>query len=560
MQSVPGPDGIPALSASSPSRNTRGVRSLFRWLPARGWKRWLVIALLTGGALFLGLVLLVVSVVVAFNKVPRFQAWAMEKLMTFGPTSPEDQPGHPGIKAIYQGPLASAATVTTAGDLYRPSNVWNLHFQFSAAQWEQIHYKRVPTVPSWLKEDGTVALRNTNSSRNGLAGTLGFDFPWSAADLEFGGRAFTNVGVRFKGNGTFLAAINGYRKSMKVDLERNVKDQKFAGRSTFNFGNLSADYTCLSDSLAYEFHRDVGNPAPRTAFARLFLSIAGQETNRLLGPYVMVENPDSEWAREQFGRKGVALFKPVTYALFEDLGADWTNYHGVYDPKSKTTAAQRQRVIEFAKLHTHGTDAEFAARLGEFLDLDAAARFLAAESLLANFDSLMGQGQNYLMSLDADAKKFAFIPWDLDHAWGEFPMMGTPEQRMRLDIWHPWVEPNRFIARVFTVEEFRRRYRAELERQLATAFIPERLNRRVDELGAVFRPLAAEWSTNRLAKFERAVSSKIVDLPSAGDPFSPQQPAWQLKRFINTRAESVRAQLDGKEKGQLVRRKEEAQK
>jgi uncharacterized protein YeaO (DUF488 family) len=138
--------------------------------------------------------------------------------------------------------------------------------------------------------------------------------------------------------------------------------------------------------------------------------------------------------------------------------------------------------------------------------------------------------------------------------------MGTPEQRMRLDIWHPWVEPNRFIARVFTVEEFRKRYRAELERQLATAFIPERLNRRVDELGAIFRPLAAEWSTNRLAKLERAVSSTFVDLPSAGDPFGPQQPAWQLKRFIATRAESVRAQLDGQEKGQWVRRKEEAKK
>lgn len=525
-------------------------------MPARGWKRWLVIALLAGGSLIVALVLLAVGVVVAFNKVPRFQMWAIEKMMTFGPATPEDLPGNPGIKAVYQGPLASAANVRTAGELYRPSNVWNLHFQFTVAQWEQIHYKRVPTVPNWMKEDGSVALRNTNASRNGLAGTLGFDFPWSAANVEFGGRAFTNVGLRFKGNGTFLSAIRGYRKSWKLDLERNVKDQKLAGRSTFNFGNLSADFTCLSDSLAYEFHRDVGNPSPRTAFARIFLSIAGRETNRLLGPFVMVENPDAEWAREQFGRKGVALFKPVTYELFSDLGADWTNYHGIYDPKTKTTPAQRQRVIDLARLHSHGTDAEFAARLGEFLDLDASARFLAAESLLANFDSLMGQGQNYLMSLDPDAQKFAFIPWDLDHAWGEFPLMGSPEQRMNLDIWHPWVEPNRFIARVFGVEEFRKRYRAELERQLATVFVPERLNRRVDDLAAAFRPLAAEWSTNRLAKLERAVSTNFVDLPRSGDPFGPNQPAWQLKRFIATRAESVRAQLDGKSKGATVSRKE----
>jgi len=208
-------------------------------------------------------------------------------------------------------------------------------------------------------------------------------------------------------------------------------------------------------------------------------------------------------------------------------------------------------------LHSHGTDEEFAARLGEFLDLDSVARFLAAESLLANFDSFMGQGQNYLMSLDAEGKRFAFVPWDLDHAWGEFPMMGTPEQRERLDIWHPWVEPNRFVARVFQVEEFRKRYRAELERQLATVFVPDRLNRRVDELAAVFRPLAAEWSTNRLAKLESAVSTNFVPRVEGGDPFSPNRPAWQLKRFIEARAASVRAQLDGKETGQVISRKQE---
>lgn len=529
--------------------------SLFRWLPARGWKRWLVLTLLVAASLVLALVVLAVSVAVAWHKSPRFQMWAMEKMMTLGPVEAMDTPGNPGLRAVYAGPVASAEAVRGSADIFQPTNVWNLHFKFTAEQWERIQYQRVPPVPGLLREDGSVALRNTNASRNGLAGSLGFEFPWSEAEVEFGGRRFTHAGVRFKGNGTFLGALRTYRKPWKLDLERNTKGQKFGGRSVFNLGNLSADLTSLSDSLAYEYHRDAGNPAPRTAFARLFLSISGQETNRLLGPFVMVENPDAEWAREQFGRKGVALFKPVTYDLFGDLGPDWTNYHGIYDPKTKTTTAQRQRVIEFARLHTHGTDDEFAARLGEFLDLDSVARFLAAECLLANLDSFMGQGQNYLMSLDAEGQRFAFVPWDLDHAWGEFPMMGTAEQREHLDIWHPWVEPNRFVARLFRVEEFRKRYRAELERQLATVFVPGRLNRRVDELAGVFRPLAAEWSTNRLAKLEQAVSTNLVPRVEGGDPFGPHRPAWPLKHFIAIRAASVRAQLDGRERGQIVSRK-----
>lgn len=533
------------------------MRSPWSRLPKSGWKRWLVIALLTGGTLLLALVLLVVGVVVAFNKSPQFQMWAMEKMMSMAPAPAAEMPGHPGLQAVYPGPLASAENIHGAGDIYRPSNVWNLHFHFTARQWEKIQFERIPTVGNMMRDDGTVVLRNPNAVRNGLAGTLGFEFPWSGADVELGGRVFTNAGVRFKGNGTFLSAIRTYRKPWKLDLGHAVKGQQLGGRSVFNFGNLGADLTCLSDTLAYEFHREAGGPAPRTAFARLFLSIEGKETNRLLGPYVMIENPDAEWAREQFGTKGVALFKPVTYDLFRELGTDWTNYHGIYDPKTKTTAAQRQRVMDLARLNTRGTDAEFAARVGEFLDLGSAARFLAVESLLANFDGLLGQGQNYLLSLDPDAKQFGFIPWDLDHAWGEFPMMGKPEQREHLDIWHPWVEPNRFLARLFTVEEFRKRYRAELERLLATLFVPERLNRRIDELVPVFRPLAAEWSTNRLAKFDEAVSTNFHARVESGDAFSPNRPAWQLKRFIATRAATVRAQLDGKEPGQVVVRKPE---
>lgn len=95
-------------------------------------------------------------------------------------------------------------------------------------------------------------------------------------------------------------------------MNKQSKDQQLAGRALLNFGNLSADLSFLSDALAYEFFRDAGVPAPRTTFARLFLSIDGKFTDRLIGLYVLVENPEDQWAEEAFGVKDVALFKPVT--------------------------------------------------------------------------------------------------------------------------------------------------------------------------------------------------------------------------------------------------------
>jgi spore coat protein CotH len=343
--------------------------------------------------------------------------------------------------------------------------------------------------------------------------------------------------------------LRTYKRSFKIDLKKHAKSQGLVGRTTLNFANLSADSSFLSDALAYEFYRDAGVPASRTAFARLLLTIDGRFNGRLLGLYVIVENPDAQWAREQFGVEGITLFKPVTYELFKDLGDDWKAYEGIYDPKTKTKPKHQRRVIELAKFVTAASDSDFAERVGEFIDLDEFARFLACEVILSNYDSILDNGQNFLIYLDPRTDKFGFIPWDLDHSWGEFPLIGTADLRERASLWHPWVGQNRFLQRMLTAEPFRARYREEIERLLATMFVPERLNRRLEELAAVVRLFIAEESTNRLAKFEIAVADKWSEGLRDGNRFDPNHPVFQLKRFFGARAESVRRQLEGKAAG-----------
>ncbi|MBN8249056.1 MAG: CotH kinase family protein [Verrucomicrobia bacterium] len=524
-------------------------------LPASGWKRWLVLlgGILAGG--FLLLILLALGLWGAFQ-IPQVQGWFIARMMEMSPPgTPEEMPGSPGVVPTYSGPVASARLASSASELYRQTNVWNLHLQFGAADWVSIQHRRVEPVPGWMKEDGGIVLRNPNASRNGLSGVVGIDFPWSKGDVEFGGRQFTNVAIRFKRNGTYLGGIRGYRKPFKLDLNEHVPEQSLAGRTLFNLGNLSADFTCLSDTLGYEFFREAGVPAPRTAFARVFLSIAGQETNRLLGPYLLVENPDAEWAREAFAIPGVALFKPVTQELFADLGTNWSDYDGIYDPKTKVTPAQQARVMELAQFVTHATDEDFAARVAGFVDLSETARFLAAEVLLSNYDGILSNGQNFLFYLEPVSQRIGFIPWDLDHSWGEFPFVATAEDRERASIWRPWLGSHRFLERLMAVPDFKQRYREALDRLLRGPFTPARLNDRVDALAAAVRPVIAEWSTNRLAKFEVAVSGEVRPGPRDTDnPMDPNRPVWQLKRFIAARAASVQDQLDGRTEGVVLSR------
>lgn len=522
------------------------MRLLPRWLPQSGWKRYLVLTLIGG---FLCVVVLVTAAYFLF-KIPQVQMWVFTKFMTRDLDNISEMPPPPHLKPEETALLTTDSNLlTSAAGLYRITNVWPVHLHFTSAEWAGLTPQRVPPMPGFMQPDGSMNLRNPKASRSGLAGVLGIDLPWSRGTVEFPGHRFTNAGVRFKGNGTFLAGMKSYKRPYKIALDRHEKELRLAGRSTLNFGNLLADNSFLSDALGYEFFREAGVPAPRTAFARLLLSIQGRFDPRILGVYIMVENPDAAWAKEQFGIKGVTLFKPVTPDLFLDLGADWKEYHDIYDPKTPIDDAAKQRVIEFAKLLTHANDADFAAKAGEFIHIDAFARFFACEVLLANYDGMLSTGQNFLFYLDPRTRQFGFIPWDLDQAWGEFPLIGTAESRERADIWHPWAGRNRFLERMMQVEPVREAYRRELKRLLDTQFVPDRLSRRLDELAGVVRPFVAEESTNRVAKFERAIAGQWGDGPRDGNPFDENRPAFPLKRYFAARAKSVRGQLDGVEKG-----------
>jgi DNA-directed RNA polymerase specialized sigma24 family protein len=451
-------------------------------------------------------------------------------------------------------PRLNAAGVRTARDLYQTTNIWLAHLRFSPVQWAALEPERIEPLPHLLQPDGTVLLRHPQARRNGLAGVLGFDFNWTHANFDFGGVTFTNVAVRVKGNGTYLGSLYGDKRPFKVDLNKFAKGQKLGGVDEFTFNNLVNDHSFLSDALAYEFFREAGVPASRTAYAYLSVSVEQQWERKPLGLYVMVEAVDEDFALERFGSKRVPVFKPVTYELFKHLGDEWSAYEGIYDLKTRATADQKRRVIDFAGLMTFASDAEFAERLGDFLDLGRFARYLACEVLLSNYDSFLSNGQNFYLYLDPGSSRFGFIPWDLDLSWGAFFLLGSRREREQASIWHPWVGRNRFLERVMAVEPFRQLYRAQLEDLLLRRFVPARLKERVDEVGKAIRsPIAAE-SDFRFRKFEEATSDKRSERSPGKDEQGANRPAHQIKRFVEARAKSVREQLDGKSDGIILQR------
>jgi hypothetical protein len=305
--------------------------------------------------------------------------------------------------------------------------------------------------------------------------------------------------------------------------------------------------------MGYELFREAGVPASRTAFIRLRISIEGNFSDRLLGLYVLVENPDAQWARSQFGIDGVALFKPVTYDLFLDLGGDWSAYKGIYDPKTTLNSSQTGRLIDLCKLVTHASDSEFAVGIASFIDVEEFSRFLACQVVLSNYDGPLSDGQNFLLYLDSRQEKFGFVPWDLDHSWGEFKFLATERQREQASVWHPWVGQNRFLERMLKVPAVRESYQRELDRIRNTLFVPERLCHRLDELMQVVRPFIAEESSHRLARFIQETSQ--TPEPNSASRTNSRPQGYSFKRFVYARAAAIDQQLQSGNEGVILKRR-----
>ena len=448
--------------------------------------------------------------------------------------------------------LARNEPPKNSDDLFQMTSIWPVKLTFRPGQWRQIAPSHVPPVRDIFK-GGRIVLRNPKAKRSGLAGVLGFEFNWVEARLNFAGERFDRVGVRYRGNGTYLNSLYGSKQSLKLDVNKFVKTNELAGIHELNFLNTVVDYSYLHDVLAEDLFRQLGALGPRTAYAYVTLD-TGTGRDEPRGLFVAMENIDSDFAEHHFGTRKVPIFKPVTYDLFEDLGDDWTAYEAIYDLRTKATNEQRQRVIEFAKLVSHASDEEYARRLPEFLDFEEFAGFLGGHVLLSSYDGFLVNGQNFYVYLDPRSNKFGFVPWDQDHSWGDFGHIGTNEQRESASIWEPAVFDFRFLKRVMKVEAFRTVYRAKLENALTNSFSKETLFPKIDDLAKRIRPAIAAESDFRVKRFDQAISNEWLPGPRDGNPEGPDAPVHQIKRFITNRIQSVRDQLDGKTEGHRLTR------
>jgi spore coat protein CotH len=430
-------------------------------------------------------------------------------------------------------PAAPPATAPTSpGELFAPNRVHTLEIQMPADRWKLLEPgagSRVAKPATQPSSDAVVALRAPGDA-----------YAYVRADVQFDGQTVGDVGIRYKGNMSYSVSASTARRPMKIDFDRFVPGQRFAKLETINLNNQSLDPSQAREALAYELFREMGVPSPRTSFALVYLTVPGQYAREFLGLYTLLEEVDHKFLKKHFDNDDGLLLKPVGMRGLACFGDDWAQYQGRCRPRGKVDPALAKRIVELAKLIHRADDATFAKEIARFLDVEEFLGYVLVNGALCNFDSFLSTGHNYYIYVNPADGRASFLPWDMNMAFGGYTWVGTNDQIADVSITHPYVDYNRLIERVLAIDAYRQTYRRQAQKLIAGPFAPDRMRRRLDEIGAIVhqagdaatRAGKADSPATRPATFER------LDPPD-------------MLTFVQKRVASIAGQLKGDRPGYI---------
>jgi len=451
---------------------------------------------------------------------------------------------------------AAAQKEEAAESFFGPDKIYTLHLHLSEADWQLMQPTRrarpaalvADSIPAPAAEQSakkpTTAQATLVSHREDKAtpfsgeqlppNNFGFEFVYVKAALDCDGERLDNVAVRFKGNASYDNFQRSLRRPLNIDFDRFVPGQKFHGIQTLNLSNNAYDNSQLREALSYEVYRRAGVPAPRTAFAIVYLTVDGRYDRTFVGLFTIIEEiDDKSFLKEHFGNTDGIVLKPEGIRGLPYMGENWTAYPQRYHAKTHDADPKLAgRFIDFVKLVNYADDATFKQKIGDYLNVEDFTRYLAATVLLSNLDSPLVTNHNFYLYENPADQKVWMLPWDMNLSFGGY---GPRDEQISLSISHPWAGQNKLFERVMSIEEYDKAYRKHLRAFVDQFFNPKTMNDLLDQMQIALR--RADQAA--IAAKEQPVSSDVN-----GGGFGSTR--YSLREFIPAREESVLAQLDRK--------------
>jgi spore coat protein CotH len=196
-----------------------------------------------------------------------------------------------------------------------------------------------------------------------------------------------------------------------ISFDHFVAGQRYEGYQTLAVRSGSSSMsTALNEALALQLVSLAGEPAEKAMYTSFAVNGAAPVLR------LVVEDPDKPFVEDSFEHDGV-LYKSLSTGRFEYRGEDPLAYADMFRQITRRKEHDLKPLIDLLRWTARASDAEFAGKLADHVDVKSFARYVALQNLLLNFDDMAGPGQNYYLWYDLKTRRFTVVTWDLNFAF-----------------------------------------------------------------------------------------------------------------------------------------------
>jgi hypothetical protein len=312
------------------------------------------------------------------------------------------------------------------------------------------------------------------------------------AKMTIDGEVFDSVGVRFKGQTSYMGVQNSQKKSFAVDLDFVRAKQDVGGYETLNFNNGYLDHTFIREVLYLHLGRQ---HIPSAKGSYIHLTINGADwglynnVQGLNGDYLkewFLSDNGTRWRAERTTSSGTpgggGGFGAGTSSL-NWLGADTTLYKPHYTLKTAHKTTPWTDLVNTCRVLNTTPANLLEDSLKKYLDIDRTLWFLATEIAFTDDDSYVFKGgMDYYLYWEPETGRMVPLEYD-GNTCMELPAATD---------WPPFYKQTdtRFALtnKLFPVPALRQRYLAHLRTILEDSFRPGFTDSIVDAYAKLIRP------------------------------------------------------------------------
>lgn len=335
------------------------------------------------------------------------------------------------------------------------------------------------TSSSWSSMWSDLSTNLSSSSRfGGMEGDLDFTPVWVPCTVTFNDTDWYKVGVRFKGNSSLSTTYSSGNKklSMKLDFDQYedsypaLKNQRFHGFKQLNLNNNYEDESLMREKVGADLFRQFGLASANTCFCLIYIDYgSGSE---YFGVYTLVEEVDDTVLDTQFADGSGNLYKPEEDASTFKSG---TYDESEFNLKTNTSSPDYSDVrslydILHSSLRTSNND-EWKAQLEEIFNVDGFMKWLAANTIIQNWDTYGSMGHNYYLYNNPSNGLLTWIPWDNNEAFQTKSGQTLVSLSGVKSVSSSWP----LISYLIAVSEYEEMYKKYLEEFITDVWVPDTL-------------------------------------------------------------------------------------